>query len=91
MQFETFLERVRKKVSMVHIYIVNASSVLWFRKRQVHWIRWIIHASNSGMLALVSKYGLDARIGGWFKLTYLEFEPDAPEDLDTPEELETLT
>jgi hypothetical protein len=25
------------------------------------------------------------------KPTYLEFKPDAPEDLNTPEELETLT
>jgi len=43
------------------------------------------------MLALVSKYAFDARIAGWFKPTYFEFEPDAPEDLDTAEELETIT
>jgi hypothetical protein len=35
------------------------------------------------MLVLVSKYAIDARIGSWYKPTYLEFEPGAPEDLDT--------
>jgi hypothetical protein len=43
------------------------------------------------MLALISKYTIDAGIGGWFKLTWLECEPDAPEDFNTAEELETLT
>ena len=43
------------------------------------------------MLALVSKYAIDAKIGGQFKPTYLECEPDALEDLDSPEELKTLT
>jgi hypothetical protein len=43
------------------------------------------------MLAFVSGYASDARIGGWIMPTYLEFEPDGPEDLNTPEELETLT
>jgi hypothetical protein len=43
------------------------------------------------MFAFVSKYPIVARIGGWIKPRYLEFEPDAPEDLNTPEELETLT
>jgi len=70
-------------VSVVHIYIVEAGSVLRFRKRQVHRIRWILHASNSRMLAFVSKYAIDARIRGWIKPTYLEFEPDAPEELET--------
>jgi hypothetical protein len=51
----------------------------------------ILHARTSPMLALVSKSALDATIWGWLKPTYLHFEPDAPEDLDTPEELETLT
>jgi len=69
----------------------NASAILWFRKRQVHRIGWILHAPNSHMLALISKYAIDAQIGGWLKPTYLEFEPDAPDDLDIPEELETLT
>jgi len=35
------------------------------------------------MLAFVSKYAIDARIEGWIKPTYLEFEPDAPEKLET--------
>jgi hypothetical protein len=43
------------------------------------------------MLALVSKYAINAKIGGCSKPTYLEYEQDAPEDLDTPEELTTLT
>jgi hypothetical protein len=43
------------------------------------------------MLAFVSKYAIDARIGSPIKTTYLDFEPDAPEDLNTHEELETLT
>jgi hypothetical protein len=43
------------------------------------------------MLALVSKYTFEARIGRLFKPTYLEFEPEAPENLDSSEELETLT
>jgi hypothetical protein len=38
---------------------------------------------HSGMLAFVSKYAIDARIGGWIKPTYLEFELDAPEELET--------
>jgi len=59
-------------MSAVRIYIVTASSLLWFRKRQVHRIRWIVHAPNSWMLAVISKYAIDARIGGWFKPTYLE-------------------
>jgi hypothetical protein len=33
------------------------------------------------MLAFVSKYGIDARIGGLIKPTYPEFEADAPEEL----------
>jgi hypothetical protein len=56
----------------VYISIADASSLLRFRKCQVHWIRWILHAPNSHMLALVSQYAIDARIGGWFKPTYLE-------------------
>jgi hypothetical protein len=43
------------------------------------------------MLAFVSKYAIDARIGGLIKPTYLEFEPDALEDLNIPEALEILT
>ena len=35
------------------------------------------------MLAFVSIYAIDARIGGYIKLRYLEFEPDAPEELET--------
>jgi hypothetical protein len=35
------------------------------------------------MLAFVSKYAIDARIGGSIKPKYLEFEPDAPEELET--------
>jgi len=35
------------------------------------------------MLAFVSKYAIDARMGGWIKPTYPEFEPDAPEELET--------
>jgi len=35
------------------------------------------------MLAFISKYAIDARIGGLSKPTYLEFEPDAPEELET--------
>jgi len=35
------------------------------------------------MLAFVSKYAIDARIGGWIKPTYLKFEPDAPEEVET--------
>ena len=35
------------------------------------------------MLAFVSKYAIDASIGGWIKPTYLEFESDAPEELET--------
>ena len=73
------------------MYIVDASSFLRFQNHQVHQIGWILHAPNSQMLALVSKYAIDPRIGGLFKPTYLEFEPDAPENLNTPEELKTLT
>jgi len=91
MHFKAYLETVRMTVSAVHIYILKASSVLWFRKHQVHHIRRILHAPNSPMLAFVSKYAMDARIGGWIEPRYLEFEPDAPEDLNTPEELEILT
>ena len=43
------------------------------------------------MLEFVLKYAIDARIVGWNKPTYLEVEPNAPENLNTPEELETLT
>jgi hypothetical protein len=74
-------------VSAVHDFIVNVSPVLGFRKHQVHQISLILHAPNFQMLALVSKY----RIGRLFKPTYLEFEPEAPENLDSSEELETLT
>jgi hypothetical protein len=35
------------------------------------------------MLAFVSNYAIDARIGGWNKATYPEFEPDASEELET--------
>jgi len=49
----------------------------------VNRIRWILHAPNSQMLAFVSKYAIDPRIGGWIKPTYLEFEPDVPEELET--------
>jgi len=35
------------------------------------------------MLAFVSKYAIDARMGDWIKPTYPEFEPDAPEELET--------
>jgi hypothetical protein len=57
----------------VHIYIIKASAVLLLSKGQVHWIGWILHAPNSQMLALVSKYIIDARIGGWFQPTYVEW------------------
>jgi len=56
----------------VHIFILDARSSLWCMKRQVHRIRRILHAPNSRMLALVSTSAIDARIGGWFKPTYLE-------------------
>jgi len=62
-----------ENMSAVHICILDASSLVWFRKRQVHRIRWILHAPNSWMLALISKYAIDARIEGWFEPTYLEF------------------
>jgi len=78
-------------VSAVDIYVVDGSYLLTLRKRQVQWIGSILHTPNSQMVALVSKYTMDARIEGWFKQTYFEFELDAPEELDTPEELETLT
>jgi len=52
-------------MSAIHIYIVAASSLLLFRKCQVHRIRWILHAPNSQMLALVFTDAIDARIGGW--------------------------
>ena len=55
------------------------------------WIAWILHTPNSRMLALLSKYAINARIEGWFMPTYLELELETPEDLDTPVELETLT
>jgi len=85
MQFGECLESVQKTVLAVHIYNVDSSSVLCFRKPQVHQIRWNLPAPNSQMLALISKYIIDARIGGWCQATYLEFEPDAPENLDTHE------
>jgi len=87
MQMEVRLERIKKTVSVVHKYTVEASSVLWFTMRQVRRIRWILHAPNSRMLAFVSKYAIEAMIGGWIKPTYLEFEPDALEELNTSEEL----
>jgi hypothetical protein len=59
-------------MSAVYIYIADDSSLLRFRKRQVHRINWILLALNSHMLALVSKYATDTRIRGWFKPTYLE-------------------
>jgi len=83
MLFETWLERVQKTVSAVHIYIVEAGSVLRFRKHQVHRIRWILYAPNSQRLAFVSKNAIDGRMRGWILPTYLEFEPDAPEELET--------
>jgi hypothetical protein len=66
------MESVPETVSVVYIDIFDASSVLSFRKRQVHRIRWTPYAPNSQMLALISKYTIDAGIGGWFKLTWLE-------------------
>jgi hypothetical protein len=59
-------------MSAVYIKIADDSSLLRFRKRPVHRIRWILLAPDSHMLALVSKYAIDARIVGWFKPTYLE-------------------
>ena len=56
-------------MSAVHIYIADASSSLVFQKHQVHQIRLVLHAPSSHMLALVSKYAIDGRIGGWFKPT----------------------
>jgi hypothetical protein len=53
-----------KTVSVVHIYIVKARSVLRFRKRQVQRIRWILHAPDSQMLPFASKYAINARIRG---------------------------
>jgi hypothetical protein len=38
----------------------------------VHRMGGILLAPNAQMLALVSKSPIDARIGGWFKPTYLE-------------------
>jgi len=61
-------------MSAVHIYILDASSLLWSMKRQVHRMGEILHAPNSRMLALVSKSAIDARIGGWFKPTYQELD-----------------
>jgi len=61
-----------------HIYMVNASCVLWSRKRHVHRIRWILLVPDSWMVALVSKYAIDARIGGLFKPTYLEMDLTHP-------------
>jgi hypothetical protein len=59
--------------SAVHIYVIEALLWLWFRKRQVYRISWTLHASNSRkLLALASKYAIDARIGGCFKPTNLE-------------------
>jgi hypothetical protein len=59
-------------MSAVHIYILDARSLLRFMTRQVHGIREIIPAPSSRMLALVSKSAIDARNGGLFKPTYLE-------------------
>jgi hypothetical protein len=56
----------------VHITILEASSLLQFLQGQVRWIRGILHTPNSKRLPLVSKSGIDAGIGGWFKPTYLE-------------------
>jgi hypothetical protein len=43
------------------------------------------------MVALISKYAIDIQIGGGLQPTYLEFEPDSRDDLDTPEELQRST
>jgi hypothetical protein len=59
-------------MSADYIEIADASSLLRFRKRHVYRIRWILLATNSHMLALILKYAIDARIGGWFRPTYLE-------------------
>jgi hypothetical protein len=59
-------------MSAVDIDIINASSLLLFMKCQVHQITWILHAPNSRMVALILKYAIEARIGGWFKPTYWE-------------------
>jgi len=57
-------------MSAVHIHLVDASSSLWFRECQVHQIRWILHAPNSAILALVSKYAIAATIEvGWSQHT----------------------
>jgi hypothetical protein len=59
-------------MSAVHIYVVAARTLLGLRKCEVHRIRWILHASNSRISALILKDAIDARIGGWYKPTYLE-------------------
>jgi hypothetical protein len=51
-------------MSAVHIYILDAHSLLWFMKRYIHQIRRILYAPNPRMLALVSKSPIDASIGG---------------------------
>jgi hypothetical protein len=70
-------------VSGVNIYIVEAGSVLRFSKRQVHRIRWFLYAPNSRILVFVTKYAIDQRIQRWIKPTYVDFDPDAPEELET--------
>jgi len=64
-----------------HIYIADASSLLWFIKRQVHRIGSILYAPNSHMLALVLKYAIIGRIGAWYKLTYLELNQMHPNNM----------
>jgi hypothetical protein len=56
----------------VYIYIADASCLLCVRKRQVYRVRWVLHAPCSHMLGHVSKYAIDARIGGWFQPTCIE-------------------
>jgi len=70
---------------MSAFYISNAdhSTCCECRKRQVYRIGWILFAPNSHMLALVSKYAIDARIGGWFKPTLPRIEQDPLEELET--------
>jgi hypothetical protein len=51
--------RSPEDLSAVHMYIVNASSLLGYKKCQVHRIWWIVYAPNSWMLAVISKYAID--------------------------------
>jgi hypothetical protein len=53
------LGKTPEESSVTHIHIVEARSVLSFRKHRVHRSGWIVYGTKSRMLAFVSIYAVD--------------------------------